>query len=192
MTTRRGSDEPKVIARFSQLTGGSGVNAVLKHEAVESKRDFEGREHQPSSVCDDLGNSSPETDGSSSVSINEDECEMESGSTDVVRIPLVDDLLERLNNAKLRPDPLAKGGIFSRKNYCLWDITLLGLTGSLVGIGTRPTLPYGEITYRRFEKFFENDRQKRKTSEGRNKEMKRRGLFDAPFVQKRKRLLAFE
>lgn len=78
------------------------------------------------------------------------------------------------------------------ESYCLWDITLLGLTGSLVGIGTRPTLPYGEITYRRFEKFFENDRQKRKTSEGRNKEMKRRGLFDAPFVQKRKRLLAFE
>lgn len=29
--------QPKVIARFSQLTGGSGVNAVLKHEAVESK-----------------------------------------------------------------------------------------------------------------------------------------------------------
>uniref|UniRef100_F1L664 Serine/threonine-protein phosphatase n=1 Tax=Ascaris suum TaxID=6253 RepID=F1L664_ASCSU len=97
MTTRRGSDE----------------------------RDFEGREHQPSSVCDDLGNSSPETDGSSSVSINEDECEMESGSTDVVRIPLVDDLLERLNNAKLRPDPLAKGGIFSRKN----------------GLGASPIMP---------------------------------------------------
>ncbi|VDM40039.1 unnamed protein product [Toxocara canis] len=92
----------------------------------EDERDFEERERQALSPHDDLGESSPEADdGSSSVSSDENESDVGAVPTDVVLVPLIDDLLERLQNAKLQPDPLAKGGIFNRKN----------------GLGASPIMP---------------------------------------------------